>query len=622
MVITKYLTEQKILLILKPVKILFIIFTSIFLILNFTPFFYGVDSYLYGVATVGIVNGSYEYTNELLKQTGSDLFLPGAWTLTDNNAAIPTSSVGIFGFSSISYLLGGYYGLFYLGPLFAILLIIISERIATKLFGEIAGFVTLIIVGTDSILLKIGLNLLTDNIFTLFFILGCFYLIKFFKNKTERNIFLSSTFFVIATFVRVNGIISFPIELIVLSFFAFRAIKDENNNFKFISRKLPKLIFSKIKSRKFFKYSVLILLPWFIFFIFWFSFNEYYFGDPTANYREPDKNKFFTGYSSAILNLNENRFEWIKFFSVGLLPDYLELNLLQMVDYDVKSDFYRNISFMVVSTILVSALTVSLYERKMRTEIILMTFLVLGVLIFYSARFDNPSQSIYATQAIQTRYVLSGFILSTMILGYLITKILKMRPKKIPNVSIQKFFQAVRFGILGIVILFLFFSFYDNSRPIQAMIYSNYQFNDPEEFVNRYPLDLEGLSENNIVFWGGHKSVEYNLIPLNPKIPIQLRFEWNPNLIPLEPIEAIKKLDNEGYKIYTFKDDVTDIQRTYYQFLEKEQGIILKEYSKTFCQMKIIGIENIGKNESSISDGKCYWTPKKVNVLHAFDELP
>ena len=227
----KILPERKIDLILKLVKISFIAFTSIFLILNFTPFYYGYDSYLYGTATIGIVDGSYEYTNELLDQTGSDLFHPSGWTITNDNTAIPKSSIGIFGFSTISYLLAGYFGLFYLGPILTILLIIVSERIATKIFGEVAGFLTLIIVGTDSIILWTGLNLLTDNIFSLFFILGSFYLIKFFKTRKESIIFLSSIFFVIAAFVRINGVIAFPIEMFILGFFALKSIKNEKSKF-------------------------------------------------------------------------------------------------------------------------------------------------------------------------------------------------------------------------------------------------------------------------------------------------------------------------------------------------------------------------------------------------------
>jgi len=607
--------EKKTSFILKIIKISFIAFTSIFLILNFIPFYYGADSYLYGTATVRIADGNYEYTNELLNQTGNDLFLPGGWTKTNFNTAVPTSSVGIFGFSSISYLIAGYYGLFYLGPIFAILLVIISERITTKLFGEIAGFVTLIIVGTDSMILSVGSALLTDNIFSLFFILGSFYLIKFFQTKKESIIFLSSIFFVVATFVRINGVIVFPIEMVILGFFAIKLIKNEKNTSKFLSRDTLKLIIFKIKSPKFYKYGGLILLPWLVFFIFWFSFNDYYFGDPAANYQEPNITEFTSGYGSVVISSDQNRLEWIKFYSVGLLPDFFQSNLFEMTESDVNSSVYRNLAFIIASTILVSALVVSFFDRKKRTEVFVLTILAVGMLLFYSARLDDPSQSIYATEGIQTRYMLSSFILSTMILGYLINWILKTLPEKVSKNHSRKFPRIVHGAILGIVILFLFFSFYDDSRPVKALIDSNYLVNDPVEFASRYPVNSTGLSENDIVLWGGHQSLEYGLIPLSPKIPKAFHEEWDTSLIPQEPIDAIKKLDKDGYNIYTFNEDVSDSQRRYYQYLVNEHGILLQYYSNSFCQVKVVGIENIEKDPSLIPDGGCYWTPKTVKVL-------
>jgi len=618
----KYLTNRKTLSVLKLIKISFIAFTSIFLILNFVPFYQGVDSYLYGVESVRIANGSFEYTNELLAKTGNELFLPGGWTQTINENAIPKSSIGIFGFSTLSYLLAGYFGLFYLSPIFTILLLITSERVATKLFGEFAGFITLIIVGTDSILLLVGLNLLTDNIFSLFFILGTFFLIKFFQTKKQSSIFLCSIFFVIATFVRINGIVAFPIEMVLLGFFALQTIRIQNKNSKFLSKDTPKQILFKIKSYKFLRNSSLIFLPWLVFFIFWFGFNEYYFGDPAANYREPMKSEITSGYVTTLVSLEENRFEWVKFFSVGLLPDFFQSNLFEFTDSDVHSSFYRNLSFMIASCILIFALVVSIFERKNRTKVFLMIFLAISFLIFYSARVDDPSQSVYATEGIQTRFMLPSFVLFTMILGYLTDRMLKKLPEKISKNNSLKFSTAIRGGVLVTVMLFMFFSFYDDSFQARAILYSEYKINNPVEFASKYPLNSEGLSPDNVIFWGSNRSIEYDVIPLSPDISRELHTMWDPNLISQEPIELIKKLDEDGYKIYTFKDIITDIQKKYYVYLQEEHGIILKTYSKTFCQMKIIGTENIGRTSDAISDGSCILFSKRAKVLYSLDELP
>ena len=45
-------------------------------------------------------------------------FVPNQWVKTIQNTAIPIGSFGIYGISSIAFLLGGYYGLFFLGPIF------------------------------------------------------------------------------------------------------------------------------------------------------------------------------------------------------------------------------------------------------------------------------------------------------------------------------------------------------------------------------------------------------------------------------------------------------------------------------------------------------------------------
>jgi len=71
---------------------------------------------------------------------------------------------------------------------------------------------------------------MTDSIFSLFFLLGCYYLIKFFSEAKEKFVLLSSVLFVACSFVRYNGIIFFPIEiLLVAGYFLYQGlIKREN----------------------------------------------------------------------------------------------------------------------------------------------------------------------------------------------------------------------------------------------------------------------------------------------------------------------------------------------------------------------------------------------------------
>ena len=125
------------------IKIGIIILTSVYLIGTFEPFYSGVDPYLIGLRAVDIAEGSYEFTNEFLQK---DLpgFLPNQHVKTIYHTIIPIGAIGMFGLSAFSYLLGGYFALFYLGPIITILFLITSERVVTKLFGSFVGFVTLI----------------------------------------------------------------------------------------------------------------------------------------------------------------------------------------------------------------------------------------------------------------------------------------------------------------------------------------------------------------------------------------------------------------------------------------------------------------------------------------------
>jgi len=163
--ISKFKIENRSHLILNFFKISIIIFMSVSLLANFVPFYLGTDSYLYAVSSIDLTEGNWGFTNELLSDTGSQDFIPNQWVKTIHNTAVPTAAPGIFAISSIAYLIGGYYGLFYLGPIFTIVLLISSERIATNLFGRYVGLGALILLASNATIFFFGETLLTDNIF-------------------------------------------------------------------------------------------------------------------------------------------------------------------------------------------------------------------------------------------------------------------------------------------------------------------------------------------------------------------------------------------------------------------------------------------------------------------------
>jgi len=161
--------------VLDVIKIAIIIFISISLVADFRPFYEGYDDHAFALMGINFAKGSYGYTNELYKETGSPDFRPMHWLDTEQDYLVPLGSPGIIITSALSYLIGGYYGLFYLGPIFSILFLIISERVATKLFGSFVGLITLVLLASDTTFFNVGVQLLTDNIFAVFFILGVFF---------------------------------------------------------------------------------------------------------------------------------------------------------------------------------------------------------------------------------------------------------------------------------------------------------------------------------------------------------------------------------------------------------------------------------------------------------------
>ena len=146
---------------------------------NFVPYYEGKDTYLYATGAISLVEGTYEYTNEIIQKTDFDYTVStGPYIKTPRDTLIPTGGFGIIALSAFSYLLGSYYGLFYLGPIATILFLIISERVFTKLFGSFVGLVGLIFLSTDIALLNYGSNLLTG----VFSVIGVFSL-RLISNK-------------------------------------------------------------------------------------------------------------------------------------------------------------------------------------------------------------------------------------------------------------------------------------------------------------------------------------------------------------------------------------------------------------------------------------------------------
>jgi len=572
------------------IKIIIIILVSVYLIGDFEPFYVEhSDDSLYGLGAIDIVNDSYEYTNEFLQNTEYEEFYFGPFIKTIHQTLIPNGAVGIYGLAAFSYFLGGYYALFYLGPISAILCFIISERIITKLFGGFAGLVALIFLSMNGAVLFFGALLLTDHIFSLLLILGCFFLIKFLNEKTNSSILLCSSFLTAATFFRYNGVIFLPIEiLIVFSYFLFQYIKTKKENIEIRNSSNLVLNFikplSKIEIKKILKITLYILGPWSIFFIFLFSFNIYFFGEPFTTYWEQRSNIETENVILSYFMFDSERFESIESYSAKFLPGNT-YKIIQQFSFSLVllDQFLLSIiSFL----LLFSALFISLYFKINRKEIIIFIIFILSLLLFYS------SGPVVSRTGIIERYMIPVLPLSFGIIGYLMCRAWEINFKKISFRYYHIFSKNWKVFLIIIFTLILLSSLY-YSKPVNSLlIKQNFEFKNPQVFADRYPLDQEGLTEKSVILFGkGRVQIwDYNAIPFYPFRGYSEKTQlWSDNKPNEHPIKMMNELLDRGYDLYVFKyKDRGD--PSFYKYLEAEHGLILKEHSKTFC--KLLRIEN------------------------------
>jgi len=597
------LINQKISL-LGIIKIGIIILTSVYLLGNFMPFYqpFSSDAYLYGFGAINIANGSFEYTNEFIQNPNYDGFAFGPWIKTVQDTAIPFGHFGIYGFSAISYFLGGYYALFYLGPITTILFLIISERVITKLLGGFAGLVALIFLSTDFKILMLGRNLMTDSIFSLLLILGCFFLINFLKEKNNISILLCSCFLVAATSFRLNGVIYLPIEiLIVVSYFLFQYIKirkeDGDAKSSFNLNFLKQL--SKIEIKKILKISLYALGPWFVFFIFLFSFNSYFFGDPFTTYLEHKRGLTTENLISSNLIFDSKRFDSIISYSTAILPDEIYIQLKKVL---FNSDSFEPFLSIISFSLLFSALFISLKYKINRKEIIVFIIFILALVLFFS------SGPVISRTGFTPRYMIPILPLFFGILGYMMYNVWKINYQKIASKHykiISKSWKGFLIIIFAVVLLASLYA----SKPVDTLIIKqNFEFKNPQVFADQYPLEREELPEKSIIIRGNKRvtSWEYNATPFNPFIGYNEKNQsWKNDQVNVTPIKIMNELLGEGYNLYVFKEKSRG-DPSYYRYLEAEHNLILKEYSETFC--KLIMIENAStvNNMQIKSDDICH----------------
>ncbi len=594
---------------LDGIKIAIIIFAALAFLGNFIPYYIGNDTLVYAATAINLADGNYGITNELLIEFDDEEVLPRVYAKSVHDTAIPFASSGMTILTTFSYLVAGYYGLFYQGPIIAIIFLIVSERIATKLFGGLVGLITLVLLVTDLWILKSGAALMTDIIFSLFLLLGFFFLIKFFQEGKSKLILFCSIFLVTSAFFRYTGMIVFPIEIVLFAaFLLFQRFQQGKSQITKNHNGSSKITFSQRKIN-IPKSIIFLLIPWIIYFSFWFSFNAYYFDDPLTNLY--DETPYGTGqYSTKIpgtsrpdlipslLTFDSNRFEWIQFYLVAILPDAINSSLQQISPWDDPAQNKNLLGSLISFGILLCGLGISLFQRNKRLELItILSFMLVFVLIF---------SSYYLTYIdLRERYLVPVLALTFMIIGFIINEIWKHSLRRFFDNQSKIFLRIFQIGLLIFLIVLVTAILYDNKK-IQGYLESEITFNNPADFTKRYPL--EKLPEKSIIVESsGIRTLEYNSIYFNPGIKQWAITGENPDAKSQGSIQKLKNLMQEGYQVYSFKNQLYDKDPHYFRYIEKNHDIILKDYSESFCKLEQINeLKEIVGMEKAISDEVCY----------------
>jgi len=557
-------------------------------------------------------------------------FTPSQWVPTVQGTAVPKGSVGITVIGLISFIIGGEYGLLYVGPVATILLFIFTERITTKFFGGFAGLVALILVATDYKILSVGIKFLTDNIFALFVILGCYYLVKFFHERKEKQILFCSVFFSLSALMRLNGMIFFPIEILLISLYSLylvysRKILIINSNYEnskknlvqlknsylTISKYIAKLVTPKTAT-KILKISFFLLIPWIIFFLFLFSYNSYYFGDPLTTYMDagkelPDKNTSLP--MSSFLTIDSDRFDWIKYYSIGFMPDRIKYGLADVFSISDASFTdtirYENIrlinnNWVSIFTfiIILSAIAISFIYKTKRIEVSVLFFLILGTLLSYAFTAGSYDDAKSLGLDEQERYMLSNLVFSSMLFSFVMIKVYKINFEKI-SISKRRFitkgFKIIFLLILGLL-LFVSFSY---STPMLQVLGSGFELNDPRPYIIGFPLESE-LPEKSIVIGKSRIVILFDEIPFRTAYTTKGIFDQT--IINVDDIILLIDRMDEDYTVYMLKTQKTEKQK-FFRYLEAEHGLILKNFSDIFCKIERLKID---VDSNTKSDDECY----------------
>lgn len=572
-------------------KIVIIAYFSLYLIGNFNPYYETQDGYTIATMAIQISQGHFTITNELLQETGREEFVPGNWLITpDKKSVFPLGDVGFRIIPAVFYSIAGNFALFYLGPVLGITFLVLTERFTTKFFGKYVGLLTLLFLTTNHLLFRSFTNLQTEVAFMIFFILGCYSLLSFYKIKKSYFVLLTSVFFVIGTLIRINGIIYFPIEIILIIFFLIYYHRTQQQITLDSSHKVSKIKLQfNIKSIS--KIFIYALIPWIIFLIFWFAYHDYFFDDPLTNRRITEGNYGEDSNISSLITLNEKDIDNSKQFSKYFLP-YQFPATFNKLDNKMEDILGKEWLGLIAFITVIVMILISLLTRDKRLEIVTFTLFIFATLWFYSA----VTTQARAELGVPGRYMIPAFTLYYLILSYYVVRLYNWSGKTFSKKN-RIFSTSKKIVIISVLTIFFTSSFYF-IPPTQAIINGNFDIQNPFEYSLDHPPNSEGLSKINVILAGkSNQSLEYDVIHF------KIIMNEN-NLMKEESIELLRNILNKDYDVFIFKEPTTKHEKGVLKDLTENHGFVLLDHSDSFCQIK--HISNLKPNEETKSNSECF----------------
>ena len=122
---------------------------------------------------------------------------------------------------------------------------------------------------------------------------------------------------------------------------------------------------------------------------------------------------------------------------------------------------------------------------------------------------------------------------------------------------------------------------------MSALVSGDFSLKNPVILEENHPPSLEGLSKNSVILAvKTDRILEYGVIPFTI-------LSVDGKHVSEDSISLLKKIIEDDYSVYIFKNPTTIHEKTIFHDLIDNHDFVLKDYSESFCTVKIKTKENL-----------------------------